>query len=166
MFCSKCGTQINDDACFCYKCGTAVVQNANKQSYAYEQPNTYQQSNVYQQPAASQPTALYNNVQEKFGVNIVYPDGHNEIGDICITATEIIFYKKSKAVRVAFGFLGSALENGEEKLRINVSDIISGGKTRIGINPYVYQITLRNGGTYKLCVNNPSKLPYLEQRFG
>ena len=148
MFCSNCGTQIEDHARFCYNCGSAITQNAS-------QPGNYQQPNAYQQ-----------NYQDKFGVNIVYPDGHNEIGDLYITATEMVFVKKSKAVRLAFGFLGSALENGEATLRLNIADIVRGGRTKIGLNPHVYQITLRNGEAYKLCVNNPAKLSYLEGRFG
>ncbi len=166
MFCSNCGTQVQDNARFCYKCGSAIAQNTQQASTSYEQPDTYQQPNVYQQPAPSQPAASYNNVQVKDGVNIVFPDGHNEIGDIHIFANEIIFIKKSKAVRVAFGFLGSAVENGDERLRINVSDIVSGCKTRIGINPNVYQITLRDGQVFKLCLNKPKTISYLQGRFG
>lgn len=53
-------------------------------------------------------TDFYNNHLEKFSVNIVYPDGkHNEIGDIYITATEMIFVKKSKGVLIALGFIGN-----------------------------------------------------------
>jgi len=100
-------------------------------------------------------------------LNILYPDGRtNEIGDLYITATEMIFVKKSKGARLAFGFIGTALEKGEEKLRFTLSDIISGGRTKIGLNSNVYQITLRSGETYKICVNNPAKIACLEQRFG
>jgi len=74
--------------------------------------------------------------------------------------------KKSKGARLAFGFIGTALEKGEEKLRFTLSDIISGGRTKIGLNSNVYQITLRSGETYKICVNNPAKIACLEQRFG
>ena len=188
MFCSKCGTQLEDLASFCFRCGSPVapaVQQANayqqpvygQPQSAYQQP-VYQQSQpahqqpvyqqpVYQQPAGYSNTDYYNNHQEKFGVNIVYPDGrYNEIGDLYITATEMIFVKKSKGVRIAFGFLGSAIEDGEEKLRFALGDIVGGRRTKIGINPNVYQITLRNGQTYKICVNNPAKIACLEQRFG
>lgn len=153
MFCIKCGTQLPDDACFCFKCGNAINQNT-QQTTANQQPNTYQQPNYTAQP------------EDGFGVNIVYPDGHNEIGDVRFTATEMIFIKKSKGVRLAFGFVGSALENGKETLRLNLADVVSGGKTRIGINPHVYQLTFRDGSVYKLCVNNPVKLAYLKSRFG
>ena len=163
MFCSNCGTQVPDNVRFCHNCGSAIIQNANPQpvqqqnSFSYEQP-TYQQP-VYQQPVVA-PTEL------KFGGNLVYPDGHNEIGDFYVSATEIMFAKKSKAVRLAFGFAGSAMEKGEVKVKINVADIVAGGKTRIGINPHVYQLTLRNGQVYKLCINNPANLSYMERRFG
>ena len=160
MFCSKCGTQIQDDACFCHKCGSATASNAS-QSNAYQENNAYQQTNAYQQPNTS-----YTNAQVKDGVNIVYPDGHNEIGDIYITASEIVFVKKSKGILLAFGRLGNRMEKGEEKLRFNVSDIIGGSKTRIGLNVNVYQITLRSGETYKLCLNHPKTVSYLEGRFG
>ena len=182
MFCSKCGTQLEDSASFCFRCGSPVppaVQQAYQQPVyqqpAYQQPAYQQpayQQPVYQQPAYQQPVAYgstdyRNNHLEKFGVNIVYPDGHhNEIGDLYITAGELIFVKKSKGVRVAFGFLGSAIEEGEEKLRFNFADIVGGRKTTIGINPNVYQITLRTGETYKICVNNPAKIACLAQRFG
>ena len=168
MFCSNCGTQVPDNVRFCHNCGSAIIQNANSQpvqqqnSFSYEQP-AYQQP-TYQQPVAQQPIAAP--TEMKFGVNLVYPDGHNEIGDIYISATAIMFAKKSKAVRLAFGLLGSALEKGEVKVKINVADIVAGGKTRIGINPHVYQLTLRNGQVYKLCINNPANLSYMERRFG
>lgn len=130
-------------------------------------PKVKADTDAYQQPAPSDNTDYYNHHLEKFGVNIVYPDGrHNEIGDLYITATEMIFVKKSKAVRLAFGFIGTALQKGEEKLRFNLADIISGGRTKIGLNSSVYQITLRNGEVYKICVNNPLKIACLEQRFG
>lgn len=83
-----------------------------------------------------------------------------------MTATEMIFVKKSKGARLAFGFIGTAIEKGEEALRFNLSDLVSGGRTKIGLNSNVYRITLRNGDIYKICVNNPSKIACLEQRFG
>lgn len=166
MFCSNCGTQVQDNARFCYKCGSAITQNAQPSANTYQQPGVYEQPNVYQQPVQPQPTVSYSNTQVKDGVNVVFPDGHNEIGDIYISATEIVFIKKSKAVRAAFGFLGSAIENGQERFRINVSDIAGGCKTRIGINPNVYQITLRDGQIFKLCLNKPKTISYLQGRFG
>ena len=152
MFCIKCGTQLPDDACFCFKCGHAMNQNT-QQTTAYQQPNTYHQPS-------------YNEPPETFSVNLVYPDKHNEIGDIRFTATEMIFFKKSKGVAIAFGFVGRAIENGKEVLRLNLADVVSGGKTRIGINPHVYQLTFRDGSVYKLCIDNPVKLAYMQRRFG
>ena len=119
MFCTKCGTQMDAADAFCPECGLAVAQPQ------YTPPQS--------QPA--QPVA-----ELKAGVNIVYPDGHNEIGDLYFSATTVRFVKKSKAVRVAFGFLGSAMENGEQVLHFPVSEIVSGQKTRIGLNGNVYQI--------------------------
>lgn len=159
MFCSQCGTQLENTARFCFNCGSPVSSGA-------QTSNTYQPP-VGRQPAANGASNYTEKQQEHFGVNIVYPDGrYNEIGDLYITDTEMIFVKKSKGVRIAFGFLGTAMQQGEEKLRFNLADIISGGRTRIGLNSNVYQITLRNGDTYKLCVNNPAKLSYLERMFG
>lgn len=192
MFCSKCGTQIDDSASFCFRCGSPVpqaAQNANAyqqpqyQQPVYQQPQyqqpqyqqpQYQQPQYqqpqYQQPVYQQPAPSVdyrNNHVDKFGVNIVYPDGrYNEIGDLYITASELIFRKKSKGVMVAFGFLGKALEEGEEKLRIPFADIANGHRTKIGLNTNVYQINLRNGQVYKICVNNPAKIASLAQRFG
>lgn len=160
MFCSNCGAQVADNASFCSNCGNRIVQNAFQQPNVYQQPNEYQQPNAYQQPIVQEA------YEEKFGINLVYPDGHNEIGDVYFSATRMKFVKKSKAVRLAFGFLGSALETGEEKLHLNLADVVSGGRTRIGVNVYVYQLTFRNGEIYKLCVNNPAKMSYLEKRFG
>ena len=148
MFCSKCGTQIEDNANFCFNCGNPVG------------------SNAYQQPNTTQAVAFHGNDPVKSGVNIVYPDGHSEIGDIYIYETEMVFVKKSKGIYIAFGLPGRALEKGEEKLRFNVSDIIGGQKTKIGINPNVYQITLRTGETYKLCLDKPKVVSYLQGRFG
>lgn len=172
MFCSKCGTQIDDSASFCFRCGSPVPQAA-QNANAYQQPQYQQpqyQQPQYQQPVYQQaaPSVDYrNNYVDKFGVNIVYPDGrYNEIGDLYITASELIFVKKSKGVMVAFGFLGKALEQGDEKLRFNFADIAGGCRTKIGLNSNVYQITLRNGQVYKICVNNPSKIASLAQRFG
>lgn len=157
MFCSYCGAQIADTAAFCSTCGKPVAQN-NPQP-AYQQP-------VYQQPAYQQPADYYKDTPEKADVNIVYPDGHNEIGVLYITQTELVFHKKSKGVLIAFGFLGNQLESGQLKLRINMSDIVSGGRTKIGLNPNVYQIVLRDGAVFKICFNNPSKIQYLARRFG
>lgn len=156
MFCTRCGAQVENNAAFCQVCGNALAQSAYQQPVS--QPEYQQQ--VYQQ---------YNykeNYLEKFGINMVYPNGRNDIGDLYVTATEIIFVKKSKAVRFAFGLIGSTIESGEEKVRINIADVVVGGKTSIGINTNVYQLTLRNGEVYKLCVNNPAKLLYLRQIFG
>ncbi len=158
MFCINCGAKLDDKANFCNHCGTRVA------------PNAYQQADSSDKFAATRPTnqpiVPNHNAQVTCSVNLVYPNGRSEIGDIHISATEIIFVKKSKAVHLAFGFVGRALENGEEKLRINVSDIIKGNRTRIGLNSNVYQITLRNGEVYKLCLDNPKKVSYLEGIFG
>ena len=162
IFCSNCGTQVQDTAKFCFRCGSPIYSGGQ----AAPEPQTVNPQPAYQQPAAPD-TGYRSNHQECFGVNIVYPDGrHNEIGDLYITASELIFVKKSKGVRIAFGFVGSAIEQGEEKLRISFGEIAGGRRTRLGINPNVYEINLRNGQTYKLCVNNPGKISCLEQRFG
>ena len=154
MFCSRCGTQIQDNAAFCHACGNAVNQNA------CAQPNA-------QQPQAQQPVDnSYLHTPDKADVNIVYPDGHNEIGVLYITGNELVFHKKSKAVLLAFGFIGNHIESGDLKLRINTADIISGSRTRYGLNGNVYQITLRNGQNYKICFNNPAKINLLAMRFG
>ncbi len=154
MFCTKCGVQLPDTAAFCSACGNAV------KGAPSQQPASNQQG-AYQQPDNS-----YMNNAVKADVNIVYPDGHNEIGQLYITQNELAFHKKSKGVLLAFGMVGNHIQNGELKLRIPMSDIVSGGKTRIGLNSNVYQITLRNGSVYKICFNNPGKISLLSSRFG
>lgn len=156
MFCSQCGTQVDDTARFCYRCGSPITQGptpSNSYQTNYSQPA---------QPTSPQPPA--SNVKDR--VNIVYPDGHSEIGDLYISASEIVFVKKSKTVLVAFGYVGNRMENGQEALRLQVSDIVSGQRTRIGLNRNVYQITLRDGNTYRLCLSHPGTITYLEGRFG
>jgi uncharacterized OB-fold protein len=143
MFCSKCGAKVEENAKFCSNCGSTIAQNAP------------------QQPAMS-----YSGEVFSASVNLVYPDGHNEVGKVDVSANEIIFFQKSKVVLLAFGMLGNAIEKGKEKVHINTADIVGGQRTRIGLNSNVYQITLRNGQVYKLCVNNPAKLSYFEKRFG
>lgn len=185
MFCSRCGTQVEDTACFCYKCGSAIPQNASQPS-GYQasppQPNNYQpnyqpnyQSNNYQpngyqqnnyQSAAPQPNASYGGPIIRDSINLVYPDGHNEIGNLTITASEILFEKKSKFVRIAFGYRGSSLEKGTDALRLNTFDVAYGQKTRLGLNGNVYQLTMKNGAVYKLCVDHPGTLNLLKDRFG
>lgn len=156
MFCSKCGTQVEEDALFCYKCGSAIPQNAGG---AASQPNS---SQTY----TAQPTASFTGETVKDRVNIVYPDGHSEIGDLYISDTELMFVKKSKGVMIAFGFLGNRMEKGQEKLCFRVSDIVNGQRTRIGLNRNVYQINLRNGESYRLCLNHPKTVTHLESMFG
>ena len=148
MFCTKCGTQLDAADAFCSECGTAVSQPKSESFRSQAQPV---------QPAAT---------ELKAGVNIVYPDGHNEIGDLYFSATTVRFVKKSKAVRVAFGFLGSAIENGEQVLQFPVSEIVSGQKTRIGLNVNVYQITMQNGAIFKICFNRPGMIPQFAQTIG
>lgn len=167
MYCPQCGTYVENGSKFCRECGNPLAQNVN-------QPNSYQSAsyrpNAYQsapyQPAQQQPAPANNGVTIKAGANVVYPDGHNEIGDLYISAAEIVFMRKSKTVRLALGFVGSALENGEEALRIRVSDIAGGNRTRLGLNPNVYQIVLRNGAVYRFCLNQPKNITYLEQIIG
>ena len=178
MFCFRCGAQIQDDADFCYKCGSAVARPAQQPAYQAPQQPAYQpayqapQQPAYQpayqapqqpvyQPAPPQPAA-YGAAPIKCGVNVVYPDGHDEIGDLYISPAELVFVRKSKAVRIAFGFLGSSIENGQEALRIPVADIVYGQRTRIGLNVNVYQITMRSGENFKICFNQPSKIACLE----
>lgn len=181
MYCPACGTYVENGSKFCRECGNPLTQNVNQttpyQTTSYQpnyqsapyQPNDYQ-STPYQpapqQPAPQQPVPASNGVTIKAGANVVYPDGHNEIGDLYISAAEIVFMRKSKAVRLALGFVGSALESGEEALRIRVSDIASGNRTRLGLNPNVYQIVLRNGAVYRFCMNQPKNITYLEQIIG
>ena len=38
MFCTKCGSEIQNGAKFCTKCGAAAVQSANAQSIGNTQP--------------------------------------------------------------------------------------------------------------------------------
>ena len=150
MFCSNCGSAVQDGARFCSNCGSALAQSAPQ-----PQQQTYQQ-----------PTHSYNTEGKKCGVTVVYPDGHNEIGDIVISATEILFLKKSKAIRLSVGFIGSAMEKGQEKLLFPIADIVRGSRTRIGLNGNVYQITMKNGETYKFCFNMPKNISYLEGIIG
>lgn len=162
MFCSKCGTQVEEDALFCYKCGSAITQNAGRA--ASSQPNNTQTYTT--QPNPSRPAPSYTGEPVKDRVNIVYPDGHSEIGDLYISDTELVFVKKSKSVMIAFGFLGNRMEKGEEKLCFRVSDIVNGQRTRIGLNRNVYQINLRSGESYRLCLNHPKTVTHLESMFG
>ena len=179
MFCSRCGTQVEDTACFCYKCGSPITQNASRssgyQAPPPQQPNHYQQNNYqpnayqpsgYQAAAPQQPPVSYSAPVIQDGVNLVYPDGHSELGNMTITANEILFTKKSKFVRVAFGKTGSNLEQGELALQLNVADIAYGQKTRLGLNGNVYQLTMKNGAVFKLCVEHPKTIPMLQSRFG
>lgn len=151
MNCPRCGTFVENDACFCSECGIALAQSA---------PNACPTppANTYQAP----PQSSYNTAAQKCGVTVVYPDGHSEIGDLYISPAEITFVKKSKAVRLAFGFLGSAIEDGEQSLRLRVCDIVGGCRTRIGLNHNVYQITLNNGATFKICFNMGKNITLLE----
>lgn len=158
MYCTNCGTKLDDRANFCSHCGARMTQNPQPQwdhspNYAARQP-------------IPQPVVPNNNPQVTCSVNLVYPNGRSEIGDIHITATEIIFVRKSKAVFLAFGSTGRSLDKGQEQLRIHISDVIKGNRTRIGLNSNVYQLTLRNGDVYRLCLDNPGKKPYLEGLFG
>ena len=159
MFCSKCGTQVVEGAAFCYNCGSPIAGNI--PPAAAPTPAAAPVPQAAPTPAAA-PTASYSGEIKKAGVTLVFPDGHNEIGDAYISNTEIKFIKKSKAVRLTVGFLGNHLENGEERLRLMVSDIACGGRTRIGLNAFVYQITMNNGDIYKFCVNLPKTLAYFE----
>ena len=120
---------------------------------------------VYRTEQAA-PKTLNETNSKKIGATIVFPDKHNEVGTLFVSADELVFMKKSKTVRIMFGFLGSALENGEESLRISVSDIARGTKTRYGLNGNVYEITLRNGAAFKICPNLPGDVKYLQGRFG
>ena len=97
------------------------------------------------------------------GINIFYPDGHNEVGRIHVSSTEIIIFKKSMFVMVLFGIIGNLLFKGKETLRLNISDIISGHKEKFRLNKNAYHITTKNGETYILCFDSPKKMiPYLE----
>ena len=78
----------------------------------------------------------------------------------------MVFIKKSKGIYLAFGLPGRALDKGEQKLCFNLSDIAHGKRTRIGINANVYQITLTSGAVYKLCLDKPKVVTYLERIFG
>ncbi len=149
MFCTKCGTQLEDNACFCYRCGSPVGNNTSNSGFGVQQS-----------------APVYNFAPVTCRANVVYPDGHDEIGDITISPTEIIFARKSKAVMVAFGYVGNSLENGEIALRFRVSDVAWGTRTRIGLNVNVYQVTMKNGAIYKLCLNKPKYIAYLENMFG
>lgn len=161
MYCYNCGYIVPDEARFCSQCGCALTPRSAQPQTNYAAPQA--QAPSYTQVPSYTQAPSYAPAPVKGGVNIVYPDGHNEIGDIYISAAEIRFVRKSKAVRVAFGMIGSAIENGQEALCFNVSDIIDGRKTRIGLNPNVYQITLRNGDIYKLCLNQPKNIAVLDQ---
>lgn len=157
MICPRCASTVEEGACFCGECGNALSPVYSQQPYAAAPCQSY--------PAPAQPMSQPSVVCTPItcGVNIVYPDGHNEIGDLYITPAEIVFMKKSKAVRIAFGFLGSSLENGTEALRFRVCDIVGGQRTRIGLNHNVYQITLSNGAIYKICFNLGKNIAHLEQ---
>lgn len=120
---------------------------------------------VYRAEQAA-PKTLNESNSKKIGATIIYPDKHNEIGTLFVSADELVFMRKSKAVRIMFGFLGSAAENGEESLRLAVSDIARGTKTRYGLNGNIYEITLQNGAVFKICPNIPGDVKYLQGRFG
>ena len=155
MFCSNCGSKVADGARFCANCGRPLNQSVPQAS----------------RPAASQPaprqSAAANNIEPlKTGGTLVYPDNRSDIGDFYITPQEIVFMKKSLAVRVAFGFLGSSLQKGKEAARIRIADVAHGERTRIGLNKNVYQITMRSGDVYKLCMDWPKHIAYLESIIG
>lgn len=186
-FCFKCGTAMNINCSQpaqsqptysepAYNEPAYTDQGYNNQGYndqSYTNPGYgnqgyndqgYTEQN-YAQPTYTQPAPSHNLKAEKFGVNVVFPDGHSEIGDLYVSPMEIRFMKKSKAIRIAFGILGNAMENGKETLRLSVSDMLAGNRTRIGLNPNVYQITMRNGETYRFCPNQPKNIALLEQFF-
>ena len=152
MFCSNCGNVVDDGARFCSKCGRALNQSNG--------------TPTYQQPASRQTPVASNVEPVKCSGTLVYPDNSSDMGEFYISPQEIVFRKKSIAVRVAFGFLGSALEKGKEVRRARVADVAHGQRTRIGLNKNVYQITMRNGNVYHLCLDKPKVIAYLESIIG
>jgi len=64
------------------------------------------------------------------------------------------------------GFLKNLGFSDGEIHGLPVSALSGGQKTRIGINFNVYQITLRNGEIYKLCMDKPKMVSYLQGMFG
>ncbi len=139
MFCSKCGRPVGEEARFCSNCGTAISYNT------------------------SSPITPIEHNQIKDGVNIFYPDGHNEMGYVLISSTEIIVFKKSQLIRAAFGLVGSMLDKGKETARINISDIANGYKERFRLNKNAYHIRMKNGDTYIFCFDkHKTTIPYLE----
>ena len=143
MFCSKCGKPVGEEARFCSHFGAAVVLNT------------------------SRPTVPTGYSQIKDGVNIFYPNGHNEIGYVLISPTEIIVYKKSKVVMAAFGLVGTLLDEGQEAMRIRISEIANGYKERFRLNKNAYYINMKNGDTYIMCFDkHKTTIPYLDSLIG
>lgn len=143
MFCPKCGKPVGEAACFCANCGNAIVRNT------------------------SRPATQGEYMQIKDGVSIFYPNGHNEIGYVLITTTEIIVYKKSKFVMLAFGMIGTMLDEGQEAMRIRISEIANGYKERFRLNKNAYYLNMKNGDTYIMCFDkHKTTIPYLDSLIG
>ena len=95
-------------------------------------------------------------------VIIHFPDGHTEAGDIFISPTEIVFYKRNP-MAVHMGGIASVLHRGQESLRLNISGIVRGQKGNYKKVPHAYFITMRSGTTFVLCFYTPRRMiPYLD----
>lgn len=151
MFCSKCGKPIAEESRFCSNCGTAIN---------------------YVAPRSTMP--IENN-QIKDGINIFFPDGHNEVGNALISMTEIIISERqsgfvggvtaSASVVGAYGLslILDKLKKEKESLRISIGDIITGKQQRFRLNKNAYYITMKDGSTYVLIFDRPkTTIPYLD----
>ena len=98
---------------------------------------------------------------------VVYPtDTLNQEGKIEITDIDIIFYKKSKAVRAMFGAIGSALSEGKEAFRFSFNDIDKIEMKRYLLRKKGCYITLSNGQTYIFIFSSPdSTYEFLKTKF-
>lgn len=138
MFCSKCGNAVAENARFCTNCGNALAQTASQ--------NTVE-------PIVD-------------GVNLFFPDKHNEIGRVLIFPNEILV-AQCDFIRNSDDYLSNFLNTAVLTLRLPVSEIVSGKKARFRINPNAYHITMRNGETFVFCLDNPkTTIPHLDAIIG
>ena len=90
--------------------------------------------------------------------------GSTAEGAVEINSNEIVVFKKSNAIRFAFGAIGSALSNGKEVLRFYTSDIES-----YSIRKSDLTINLYNGESFIISMRNGVKeyfLPMVQRAVG
>lgn len=134
MFCPKCGKAVAENARFCTQCGNPLTQVVPR--------NTAQ-------PVVD-------------GLNLFFPDKHNELGRVLIFPHEIVAVE-CDFIRNSADYLSNFLNNAVVTLRLPVSEIVSGKKARFRINPNAYYITMRNGETFVMIFDNPkTTIPVLD----